>query len=198
MPALYRVLRPVVIRDSDTHARASPGDVVRSIGGMPVFGKSRQEVLVMHQNSGQMCLAPASMFTNAFAASGMERTVLQAKFRQDRLPFHPGAKCETCRVSPLLGARYRCKTCRVDYCGACYAGRGHSHPSQHTFEYLEYPSSTPQAAHPPPRPFTGASVVVCGTDRGDWNGKLGTVRSQELSGQWLVELSPGVSASVSA
>lgn len=50
---------------------------------------------------------------------------------------HENVSCRGCSMSPLRGARFKCRVCPdYDLCGACFAGvlSGHAHHADHRFE----------------------------------------------------------------
>lgn len=42
---------------------------------------------------------------------------------------HDGVQCDGCKVSPIVGVRYKCAVCKdFDYCAKCEDSLGHDHP----------------------------------------------------------------------
>lgn len=72
-----------------------------------------------------------------FVVENLPQFALQASPNQVNAAapvVHHQVVCDGCGVSPLVGARYKCKTCPdYDLCGACY-GRKHEIHAQHEFD----------------------------------------------------------------
>lgn len=41
---------------------------------------------------------------------------------------HFGVKCSSCNVCPIVGIRYKCSVCEVNYCEECEFAKDHEHP----------------------------------------------------------------------
>ena len=41
---------------------------------------------------------------------------------------HTGVKCSSCKMSPIVGIRYKCSTCDVNFCEECEFAKEHEHP----------------------------------------------------------------------
>ena len=60
--------------------------------------------------------------------------------------IHFRVTCDGCKVHPIKGNRYKCKTCpNYDYCEACYEKLKESHG--HEFRLIEKPKSTRRIGH---------------------------------------------------
>ena len=41
---------------------------------------------------------------------------------------HRGIQCDGCKISPILGIRYKCSVCEVNFCEQCEYSKDHPHP----------------------------------------------------------------------
>lgn len=183
---------PVVLSDSQQDSEgnlAAAGDIVTGIGGVCLQGKTKEEICRLYAQSDSMQLEGGARLQSSYALHQM----FVAKLKHNKgIAVHPLVECTNCRTKPLVGTRYHCKVCQpsCDLCGTCYAGRGHSHPSNHNFQLFQFADSGPQEAPPPLQLNPGALVVVCGSG-GSADGAVGEATALLWNGRWNVQLQQG-------
>ena len=67
--------------------------------------------------------------------------------KKPKLEIHYNVTCDGCKVTPIRGNRYKCKTCKdFDFCEECYQKKKESHG--HDFRVIERPGSRRRFGHP--------------------------------------------------
>ncbi|XP_064637694.1 E3 ubiquitin-protein ligase HERC2-like isoform X2 [Lineus longissimus] len=104
---------------------------------------------------------------------------------------HPGVTCNGCDTFPVIGARYRCKTCPVfNYCENCFqTKRTHRHP----FKKIVDPGGNPVSVGKPGKQKHKQTPVSNGSLIEDWHRciKQMTVSSRENQAHRLIDGSGG-------
>ncbi len=71
-------------------------------------------------------------------------------------PEHHGVECDGCTMNPIVGVRFKCKTCaNYDLCQKCKNARIHKHRS---FDAISFPAENVQKKNKPV-PLTGLALV---------------------------------------
>ena len=77
--------------------------------------------------------------------------------KKPKLEIHYNVICDGCKVTPLRGNRYKCKTCKdFDFCEDCYKKNKESHG--HDFSVIEHPRCRNRLGHPDKR-YCGRGIV---------------------------------------
>ena len=67
--------------------------------------------------------------------------------KKEKPEIHYNIICDGCKVTPLRGNRYKCKTCKdFDFCENCYQKNKESHG--HDFKVIEHPICRNRLGHP--------------------------------------------------
>lgn len=155
------------------------GDVLLRCDDQPLYKKSEQDVLQILGSHNQQILATSKMMKAYY--SPLLRKQIKKQLTHDKIPIHPGVSCCCCRTSPLVGRRFKCQICQdINFCGSCFAGRGHSHPVDHNFTVQEGFWSQETSAPAAPSLNSGASAVVINTGT-PADGKVGFLNSSAAS-----------------
>ena len=143
-------LGKVLLKWSDPPVDVAKGDVLHRLDDRDVMGMTRQEIEALAAHGEAFAMLDMRKMAAAHV-SPLHRPGLLQVLKERRLPVHFGSKCAGCQASPLIGARLVCKRCPdVQYCGACFLGRGHAHLVGHGFSRMDYPGSVVVDAKPPP------------------------------------------------
>ncbi|CAK9062625.1 Alpha-protein kinase 1 (AK1) [Durusdinium trenchii] len=145
------------------------GNLLLEIGGVEVFGKSKQEVLALLKTSDGWARLDLE---HVKLGRRLSKLGCQDRLQELKVPVHMDFTCQGCAREPLIGACHTCKDCSVHLCSACYRGRAHAHTPGHSFSVLEYAGADAFDAKPPPKLEDGSAVVVIGTGK-KWDGQPG-------------------------
>ena len=85
-----------------------------------------------------------------YRSSSSDDILLRAVPKVEKKPkteIHYHVICDGCKVTPLRGNRYKCKTCKdFDFCEDCYKKNKESHG--HDFSVIEHPRCRNRLGHP--------------------------------------------------
>ena len=114
-------------------------DAVNEINNLTKLVIEQSNSLIKRINNPQLYKSQSSDDILLRAAPKIEK--------KPKLEIHYNIICDGCKVTPLRGNRYKCKTCKdFDFCEECYKKNKESHG--HDFIVIEHPRCRNRLGHP--------------------------------------------------